>query len=48
MKVGVVSDTHGQLNPGGAGRRRMHLPRSMALLHIGEQVKPEIIILEEA
>ena len=36
------------LNPGGAGRKRINLPRSMALLHLDSDVTPEIIILEEA
>jgi len=36
------------LNPGGAGRKRMNLPRSMAMLHVAGGVSAQIVILEDA
>ncbi len=36
------------LNPGSAGRKRMNLPRSMALLHVAGGVSAQIVILEDA
>ncbi len=35
------------LNPGSAGRKRVNLPRSCAILRLGESVSAEILFLED-
>ena len=36
------------LNPGSAGNRRFHLPRSVAILTVGSDgLQPELVVLEE-
>jgi len=34
------------LNPGSAGQKRFQLPRSVALLEVGDELRPKIVSLE--